>query len=399
MLFTLSALLLFCFILLVWLQRDNNRLKANATTSAIEKATAETRTTEYLGQITTLSNELAQKATELNQLKEEYSKLSERIKFIEEEKERLTNESELRFKNLAIEILANNTQTFKEQNETRLSEILAPFKENIEQFKRTITESYSNEARERFSLQEKIKVLREDIGKYVAQSYIEHILKDERIYEEVVPEIQYKIGRQTIDAPDIMIKDNDVFCFIDSKLSTPKLSLRNFNETDLEKNIKQYAKNVCQIYNRINDFLDGKYYPFSSAATIDRSKVFGIVVVFENAYIFKSKILAEVFEKLKIDSESDEATYIKANIYITDLSDIENIASGSGNIFSALVSKRDDPKRWDDMGLYSDVSFNNDYIKTQSMLAFETKIREVLKENIAQMIQLQILPNPPQASY
>ena len=127
MLFTLSTLLLFCFILLVLLQRDNNRLKANAATSAIEKATAETRATEYLGQITTLSNELALKTTELNQLKEEYSKLSERIKFIEEEKERLTNESELRFKNLATEILANNTQTFKEQNETRLSEILAPF--------------------------------------------------------------------------------------------------------------------------------------------------------------------------------------------------------------------------------------------------------------------------------
>lgn len=159
MLFTLSTLLLFCFILLVLLQRDNNRLKANAATSAIEKATAETRATEYLGQITTLSNELALKTTELNQLKEEYSKISERIKFIEEEKERLTNESELRFKNLATEILANNTQTFKEQNETRLSEILAPFKENIEQFKRTITESYSNEARERFSLQEKIKEL------------------------------------------------------------------------------------------------------------------------------------------------------------------------------------------------------------------------------------------------
>lgn len=159
MLFTLSALLLFCFILLVWLQRDNNRLKSNATTSAIEKATAETRATEYLGQITTLSNELTQKSTEFNQLKEEYSKISERIKFIEEEKDRLNNESELRFKNLATEILANNTQTFKEQNETRLSEILAPFKENIEQFKRTITESYSNEARERFSLQEKIKEL------------------------------------------------------------------------------------------------------------------------------------------------------------------------------------------------------------------------------------------------
>ena len=40
-----------------------------------------------------------------------------------------------------------------------MSEILTPLKENIEQFKKTINDSYSNEARERFSLQERIKEL------------------------------------------------------------------------------------------------------------------------------------------------------------------------------------------------------------------------------------------------
>lgn len=50
------------------------------------------------------------------------------------------------------------------------------------------------------------------------------------------------------------------------------------------------------------------------------------------------------------------------------------------------------------MGLYSDVAFD-DHVKTQSMLAFESKIRDVLKENVARMIQLQILPKQIPVSY
>lgn len=92
-------------------------------------------------------------------LREENSRLTERLRFGEEEKQRLAEESELRFKNLANQIFTDNSRTFKEQHESRLSEILTPLKENIEQFKKTVVESYSTEARERFSLQEKIKEL------------------------------------------------------------------------------------------------------------------------------------------------------------------------------------------------------------------------------------------------
>lgn len=100
------------------------------------------------------------RATEVS-LREENSRLNERIRFGEEEKQRLAEESELRFKNLANQIFMDNSRTFKEQHETRLSEILTPLKENIEQFKKTVSDSYSTEARERFSLQEKIKELME----------------------------------------------------------------------------------------------------------------------------------------------------------------------------------------------------------------------------------------------
>lgn len=104
----------------------------------------------------------------LSVAKEENAKLTERLRYLNEEKERLSRESEARFKNLANEILNRTSRQFKEANETRLAEILTPLKENIDQFKRSITDAYSTEARERFSLQQSIKELVElnrNIGK------------------------------------------------------------------------------------------------------------------------------------------------------------------------------------------------------------------------------------------
>lgn len=104
----------------------------------------------------------------LSAVKEENAKLTERLRYLNEEKERLSRESEERFKNLANEILNRTSRQFKEANETRLAEILTPLKENIDQFKRSITDAYSTEARERFSLQQSIKELVElnrNIGK------------------------------------------------------------------------------------------------------------------------------------------------------------------------------------------------------------------------------------------
>ena len=135
------------------------RLKNRSISLISENASSKSQITTLNEQLADIKNANDKLIISNNQLREENSKFSERIRFIEEEKERIVLESEIRFKNLANDILQQNATTFKEQHESRLSEILAPFKDNIEQFKKVVTENYSSEARERFSLQAKIKEL------------------------------------------------------------------------------------------------------------------------------------------------------------------------------------------------------------------------------------------------
>ncbi len=157
--FILSTLLIICIGLILFLisSLSSNRNKILTLTS--EKAIAENQRDLITQQLSELKSEIDLSKKLSIELREENSRLQERIKFIDEEKERITKDSEIRFRNIATEILQHNTIAFKEQNETRLSEILTPLKENIEQFKKTISDSYSTEARERFSLQKHITEL------------------------------------------------------------------------------------------------------------------------------------------------------------------------------------------------------------------------------------------------
>lgn len=64
-----------------------------------------------------------------------------------------------RFRLLAMEIFTDHTDRFKTQSENRLAELLTPLRNDIEKFKKSVDEAYSTEARERFSLQERIREL------------------------------------------------------------------------------------------------------------------------------------------------------------------------------------------------------------------------------------------------
>ena len=155
----LLSIILICIITVSFLIRYIITLKNKSISLITDDASNKSLINSLNEQLVDLKEAYEKLITSSDQLREDNSRLSERIKFIEEEKERIILESEIRFKNLANDILQQNTASFKEQNETRLTEILAPFKDNLEQFKKVVTESYSSEARERFSLQTKIKEL------------------------------------------------------------------------------------------------------------------------------------------------------------------------------------------------------------------------------------------------
>lgn len=148
----------------VELKVENERLQSQLA----EKREEAGRLAERMSMMDSVTAELDKTKAELMRSKEDNSRLTERIRFHEEEKSRIAAETEDRFRNLANDILDANSRKFKEQNETRISEILTPLKENIDKFSKTIAESYSNEARERFALDQRIKELIElnqSIGK------------------------------------------------------------------------------------------------------------------------------------------------------------------------------------------------------------------------------------------
>ena len=98
--------------------------------------------------------------------------LSENMEVQKQEVQRVRQEMNNEFKVLANEILQEKSKSFSEMNHERLAEILNPLKERLEGFKKTVEETYNNEARERFSLKEQIKELverSESIGEEAKQ--------------------------------------------------------------------------------------------------------------------------------------------------------------------------------------------------------------------------------------
>lgn len=142
--------------------------RASSLENTLEKA--ETTTEDLTCKLTKSEEILRQKSESLIKAESEVSRLkllleaeikrgeTERAA-IKEHQQELAKQTEANFKVMANEILQRQSASLREQNETRIGEILTPLKEDIDKFRRDVTECYSTEARERFSLQEKIKEL------------------------------------------------------------------------------------------------------------------------------------------------------------------------------------------------------------------------------------------------
>lgn len=137
-------------------QSRNNEAALRATVQAAE-ANAQRLIEERDG----ARKELADVNERLGDVQKENSALTTRHEMLERQFAEMQSAAEERFKNLANDILNNNSATFKQQNEERLTEILNPLRDQIEEFKKKVNDTYNEEARELFSLKERLKDLRE----------------------------------------------------------------------------------------------------------------------------------------------------------------------------------------------------------------------------------------------
>lgn len=307
----LSAILLLCIILIFWLFTALNNQKSQLSTLSTERTTWAMQAEMANNRANEVQKEIQRLQNEMSTFREENGRLKERIKFIEEEKEKLAKESETRFQNIANEILTTNSRIFKEQNETRLSEILTPLKENIEQFKKTINDSYSNEARERFSLQERIKELIElnqsiskeakdlttalkgnskvqgDWGEMILENILEKSgLEKGREYEvQVTTDENGKTLRNDDGAalrPDVVVNyPGNRRVVIDSKVSLR--AYVNYINSETPEEQETYAKqHLASVRNHIAELRDKKYQDYVGGGKTDFVMMF---IPNEAAYI------------------------------------------------------------------------------------------------------------------
>ncbi len=113
-----------------------------------------------------LQQSLAQLQSEHTQCLQKLATSNEQLRQAQNDNEALTSrqqelqkQSEETFKNIANEILKQNSRDFKEANETRINEILTPFKENINNIRQSIKEYYEQGLKETSSLKTTIAEL------------------------------------------------------------------------------------------------------------------------------------------------------------------------------------------------------------------------------------------------
>ena len=212
----------------------------------------------------------------------EVKALQEKLATLKEEVDKIGEKYAAEFKNLANEILEDKSQRFTQRNKENLEALLKPLDENIKEFKKTVTEVYDKESKERFSLGNEVKKLADlnqlmseearnltkalkgdsktqgDWGEMILESILEKsgLRKDEEYFmQEELKDEEGKSLRSSSEnkkmRPDavVMYPDNRTV-IIDSKVSLNAFT-RYIDAPDPETQQKELDAHVAAIKNHI----------------------------------------------------------------------------------------------------------------------------------------------------
>ena len=214
-------------------------------------------------------------------LESENEHLLNRLKEQKEEFNSLREQSAKDFKLLAQQIFEEKSEKFTKINQQQIHQILQPLGKDIQQFKSQVQEVYEKEAKQRFSLEEKVKELAE-LNKQISEEArnLTHALKGqsktqgdwgERILENILERSGLVKGREylvqssirneesRIQRPDIAVLYPDDRCvIIDSKLSLVAYE-QWVNEEDEQLKNQHLQQHLQSIRKHIDDLAGKKY--------------------------------------------------------------------------------------------------------------------------------------------
>ena len=228
-----------------------------------------------LEELMNLRTELGAKNEEIKHLKEKLEELSSSKK---EDETRLKET----FKNLANQILENNSEKFKKQNKEQIGDLLSPLGKELEQFKNKVEQTNKEHIQRNSALTEKIRSL-ESLNLKLSQDAINltNALKGDSKTQGDWGEIQlevlleksglmdgvhfstqggYKDEEGKTKKPDFIVHlPENKHLIIDSKVSLTAYEAYYNAEDEAHKEIA-LKKHIDSIRNHFNE-LSGKNYP------------------------------------------------------------------------------------------------------------------------------------------
>lgn len=267
---------------------------------------------------------------ELEEARIENARLKEKIGNVEAFNNSVREETKAQFKSLAADIFSLQSEKFKEANETRLSEILNPLKEDIKDFKRRVDDTYMNSSKERTLLGEQMKRLMElnmSIGKEardltealsgntkVQGDWGEMVLETILVKSGLVEGENYFVQRTKNDdgtqiknddngrlRPDVVVALPDKKCIvIDSKVSLT--AYVNYINADNEDDRQRFGKaHLLSVRSHLKELETKRYQDFVGVGNDDRIDYVLMFIPNEHAYMaamtLDNNLWMEAYEK------------------------------------------------------------------------------------------------------
>ena len=224
--------------------------------------------------INELSMKLSANETEKEILQNQTAQNKEQI-------EKLHEQMKIQFENAANKILEEKSKKFAEINEEKIGVILNPLKEKITDFQKKVEETYSNETREKASLQQELRHIIE-MNRQMSQdaNKLTRALKGDSKVQgdwgefqlEVLLEISglingvnfykqpnYKTEENANIRPDFVVKlPDEKHYVIDSKVSLTAYE-QYFNGEDEAIKEKALKEHIASIKKHVKELSDKKY--------------------------------------------------------------------------------------------------------------------------------------------
>lgn len=267
---------------------------------------------------------------ELEEARIENARLKEKIGNVEAFNNSVREETKAQFKSLAADIFSSQSEKFKEANETRLSEILNPLKEDIKDFKRRVDDTYMNSSKERTLLGEQMKRLMElnmSIGKEardltealsgntkVQGDWGEMVLETILVKSGLVEGENYFVQRTKNDdgtqiknddngrlRPDVVVALPDKKCIVvDSKVSLT--AYVNYINADNDDDRQRFGKaHLLSVRSHLKELETKRYQDFVGVGNDDRIDYVLMFIPNEHAYMaamtLDNNLWMEAYEK------------------------------------------------------------------------------------------------------